>query len=247
MDDEILRMCRRPPVELEVIIPALNEEWRLPDTLSQVIGHLSTLAWPSAVVVVDNGSVDRTAETIDRFRNETVRVFAIGCSERGKGAAVRRGILTSSAKFLGFIDADNATPITAVDDALQLLHAGYDAAIASRHALGARYEVEQPLVRRGGSWLFRRIVRMSLPEFTDTQCGFKFFDGRLVREIAAGCRIDGFAFDVEMLVRMVRAGHTFAEVPVAWSDVAGSTFSVRRDALRTMADLLRISAPGGLK
>jgi glycosyltransferase involved in cell wall biosynthesis len=230
---------------LEVVIPARNEERRLPATISATVDHLASQDWSSSIVVVDNGSVDRTAEIIEQFQNPAVKIHLIGCSERGKGAAVRRGILTSSARFIGFIDADNSTPITTLDDAMALLGEGYDAVIASRRAPGARYEVEQSMARRSGSWVFHRLSRLTLPNVSDTQCGFKFFNGPLVREIAGTCRINGFAFDVEMLARIVRAGHTFAEVPIAWADVPGSTFSARRDGFRAMTDLLRIAVSLG--
>jgi hypothetical protein len=158
---------------------------------------------------------------------------------------VRRGILTSTADYLGFIDADNATPISTLDDAMALLQEGYDAVIASRRVSGARYQVEQSFVRRGGAWVYRRLAQLTLPGIADTQCGFKFFDGPMVREIARGCRIDGFAFDVELLSRIANAGGAFVEVPVAWSDVPGSTFSVRRDGFRSIADLFRITVTRG--
>jgi glycosyltransferase involved in cell wall biosynthesis len=245
LDETILQRLRRPEVDLEVIIPAFNEERRLPTTISDTVAHLATRPWSSAVVVVDNNSVDRTAEIIERFQASSVKAHAIGCSEHGKGAAVRRGILTSAARFIGFIDADNATPIATLDEAMTLLWEGYAAVIASRRAHGARYEVEQSIVRRGGAWVYRKLAYLTLPGISDTQCGFKFFDGPLVREIAGSCRINGFAFDVEMLAHIVRTGHAFAELPVAWSDVPGSTFSVRRDGLRSMADLFRLTLSRG--
>jgi dolichyl-phosphate beta-glucosyltransferase len=241
VEEPILRSLRRPPVELEVIIPAFNEERRLPTTVAATIDHLAGCPWSSSIVIVDNDSVDRTAEIIEQFHNPDVKLYLIGCRQHGKGAAVRRGILTSAARFIGFIDADNATPIATLDDAMPLLRSGYAAVIASRRTVGARYEVEQSMVRRGGGWMYRKLAYRTLPGISDTQCGFKFFDGPLARQIAANCRINGFAFDVEMLAHVIRAGHRFMEIPVAWSDVPGSTFSVRRDGLRSMADLFRIS------
>ncbi|WP_254705165.1 hypothetical protein [Streptomyces lunaelactis] len=98
-----------------------------------------------------------------------------------------------------------------------------------------------PALRRGGGWMFRRLAQLTLPDIADTQCGFKFFDGPLVRAIVSSCRIDGFAFDVELLARLSREGRAIIEVPVAWSDVPGSTFSARTDGLRSMADLPRIA------
>jgi dolichyl-phosphate beta-glucosyltransferase len=240
-----LQSLRRPPVELEVIIPAFNEEVRLPSTIESTVAHLTSREWSAAIVVVDNDSVDRTAETIDQFHSPTVKVYRIGCSERGKGAAVRRGILTSSARYIGFIDADNATPIATLDDAMVLLKAGYDAVVASRRMSGARYAVEQSRLRRGGAWLFHRLAYLTVPSISDSQCGFKFFDGSVAREVAAHCRIDGYVFDLEMLARMAESGRPVVEVPVTWSDVAGSKFSIRRDGFRCIADLVQITMSAG--
>ncbi|CAM5236740.1 glycosyltransferase [Streptomyces tanashiensis] len=235
------RRLVRPPVELELLIPAFNEQRRLPSTVAATVDYLTARPWSSAVVVVDNNSADGTLDVIGRFTDSPVPVHAIGCSDQGKGAAVRRGIETSSARFIGFADADNATPVDTLDRVMRLLRAGHGAVIASRHAPGARLDVEQPLLRRGGGLLFRTLAHLSLPGVADTQCGFKFFAGPLARSIVRDCHIDGFAFDVELLARVVRAGRDVVEVPVVWHDVPGSTFSARRDGLRSMADLLRIS------
>ncbi|MDQ0717738.1 dolichyl-phosphate beta-glucosyltransferase [Streptomyces luteogriseus] len=232
---------QRPPVELEIVIPAVNEERRLPRTIGTTVDYLAGQVWSSAVVVVDNDSVDCTIDVPERFDSPTTPVHVIGCSEHGKGAAVRRGIVTSTARFVGFLDADNATPVETLDKVVPLLRDGCAAVIASRHVQGARFEVEESAMRRYGGWMFRRLTRLTLPDIADTQCGFKFFDGRPAREAAAACRVDGFAFDVELLARIVRAGGRVVEVPVAWSDMPGSTFSARRDGVRSMADVLRIS------
>ncbi|MEU4269067.1 glycosyltransferase [Streptomyces sp. NPDC026092] len=235
------RWLTRPAVDLELIIPAFNEQRRLPSTIKATTAFLAARPWSSAVVVVDNNSADGTLDALDGLAEPPVGLHVIGCSEQGKGAAVRRGIITSSARFIGFADADNATPIETLDRVMELLRAGHGAVIASRHAPGAHLEVEQSVLRRGGGLLFRTLAHLTLPGIADTQCGFKFFSGPLIREVVRDCHIDGFAFDVEMLARVVRAGRDVVEVPVAWSDVPGSTFSARRDGLRSMADLLRIS------
>jgi dolichyl-phosphate beta-glucosyltransferase len=231
----------RPEVDLELIFPALNEEHRLPSTIEITVDHLSERPWTSAIVVVDNDSADGTHDVMERFARAPVPVYAIGCCDRGKGAAIRRGITTSSARYVGFADADSATPIETLDRVMALLEEGHAAVIASRRVPGARYEIEQSALRRCGGWVFRRLAHMSLPGVADTQCGFKFFDGPLIREVVRGCHVDGFAFDVEILSRIARWGHPVTEVPVAWCHVTGSTFSARRDGLRSMADLIRIS------
>ncbi|MFD4371293.1 glycosyltransferase [Streptomyces sp. NPDC058486] len=240
-DPRVPASLRRPPVDLELIIPAYNEEGRLPGTIDATVAFLAGRPWSSAVVVVDNNSSDATGDIVERFPHPRVPLYTIGCSDPGKGAAVRRGLLTSTARFVGFEDADSATPIGTLDQVMALLTAGHSAVIASRLAAGARYEIEQPLLRRCGGWAFRALAHRALPGIADTQCGFKFFDGPLVRAAAVGCRIDGFAFDVELLARLARRGADIVEVPVAWTDMPGSTFSARRDGLHSMADLVRLS------
>ncbi|MEU7028372.1 glycosyltransferase [Streptomyces sp. SBR177] len=239
------RSLTRPPVELELLIPAFNERERLPATVAATLRFLARRPWSSAVVVVDNNSVDGTPDCLDRFADSAlgraVGLHVIGCGDRGKGAAVRRGIATSSAAYIGFADADNATPVETLDRVMELLRAGHGAVIASRHAPGAHLAVAQGVLRRGGGALFRTLAHLTLPDVADTQCGFKFFPGPLAREIVRDCHVDGFAFDVELLAHVVRAGRDVVEVPVDWTDRAGSTFSARRDGLRSMADLLRIS------
>ncbi|MFF8293207.1 glycosyltransferase [Streptomyces sp. NPDC016309] len=238
-------ILRRPPVDLEVIIPAYNEERRISDTIAATVSYLGDKNWSSAVVVVDNDSADGTLDVTSRFGGTHVPVHVIGCSDHGKGAAVRRGIMTSSAHFLGFVDADNATPVETLDRIMPLLVDGRAAAvIASRRATGAIYEIEQSLGRRFGTWLFHHLAPPEVRSIADTQCGFKFFNGPLIREIAQTCHVDGFAFDVELLCRLAQRHLPVVELPVAWSDMPGSTFSARRDGLRSMADLLRLSYSG---
>jgi dolichyl-phosphate beta-glucosyltransferase len=242
---DIPQWLERERVDLEVIIPAFNEEGRLPKTITVITDYLVNLTWSSAIVIVDNNCVDRTVEIVDGLPSKAVKIHVIGCSDQGKGAAVRRGFLTSSARFVGFIDADNATPFGTLSEIIELLEMGHAAVVASRRFPGAKYLSAQPLLRRAGGLAFCRLAHLAVPGVADTQCGFKFFDGALARRIAADCHIDGFAFDVEMLARVAWSGHHIIEVPVAWSDRPGSTFSLWRDGLRSMADVVRVVLHGG--
>lgn len=229
----------RPPVDLEVIIPVLNEQNRLPRTLAVATSFLADRGLDASIVVVDNGSVDRTVDVAVRG-SARVPVHLLGCSAPGKGAAVRRGILTGSSRVVGFMDADLATPMETLEAVLPLLAAGHAAVVASRHIDGSSMEVEQGSFRQLGGRAFRTISRLAVPKVADTQCGFKFFDGRIARDVAADCVVDGFAFDVELLARIIAAGHEVVEVPVRWTDVDGSTFSATRDGLRSMWDALQV-------
>ena len=231
----------RPHVELEVVVPALNEELRLPMTLQRTVDYLARQDYSAAVVVVDNGSVDGTADLVRRTAaRSAVPVHLIGCAAPGKGAAVRRGFATGRARYVGFMDADLATPVETLDRVVPLLRAGATAVIASRNAMGAERVVQQGPVRRVGGGAFRAASRTVLPGVSDSQCGFKFFSGSVVRTVLRDCRIDGFSFDVELLGRLQRAGQGIVEVPVRWTDVSGSSFSPVRHGLRSFADTLRV-------
>ena len=234
----------RPAVDLEILIPARDEERRLGATISSTVDYLADQPWSSSVLVVDNGSVDRTLSVVDAIaRGTRVPVRVLGCRPPGKGAAVRRGVLTSAGRYVGFMDADMATPISTLDAVMPLLEQGYAAIVASRRAMGSRYVVKQDVSRRLGGALFRVVARRVVSGVQDTQCGFKFFDGDVVRDVLSRHRtIDGFAFDLSLLRALKREGHTVVELPVDWSDGAFSTVS-RVDAARAVADAARLIDP----
>jgi hypothetical protein len=138
------------------------------------------------------------------------------------------------------MDADLATPIETLDRVMPLLRAGETTVIGSRNVEGAQRAVPQGVVRRVGGEAFRAAYRTLLPGVNDSQCGFKFFAGAVVREAISRCGLDGFSFDVELLGRLQRAGHDIVEVPVLWTDQAGSTFNPVRHGLRSFADTVRV-------
>jgi dolichyl-phosphate beta-glucosyltransferase len=229
----------REAVDLEIVIPALNEERRIGSTVEALVAYLVRQRYRSALVVVDNGSLDRTADVVAEMEAASpVPIHLINCSRRGKGAAVRYGILTSRALYVGFCDADLATPIETLERVWPLLEQGVQVVIGSRYCEGAAVLSSQTHERQLGGTLFRALADSLLPEVADTQCGFKFFEGVAVRELLARCTVDGFAFDLELLVAARAAGLRVHELPVAWSDRPGSTFRPVRDGLRSMADLL---------
>ncbi|MGN6599182.1 MAG: dolichyl-phosphate beta-glucosyltransferase [Actinomycetes bacterium] len=236
---------RRSVVELEVIIPALNESKRLPGTLDTTLEYLRQVPWSSRVVVVDNGSVDGTPDVVARVAARTAHdpaapeVRVLGCRRRGKGSAVTRGMSTSSATFVGFMDADLATPVETLDLVVPLLEAGYDAVIGSRYTPDSRLVLPQPRLRRVGGNVFRSVAKTVLPDVSDTQCGFKFFRRSSVAALLPSLSVDGFAFDLELLARLRRHGGTIVEVPVHWHDRAGSTFSPLRHGVRTFLEMGR--------
>jgi glycosyltransferase involved in cell wall biosynthesis len=222
-------------------MPSLNEAQRLPDTLTRTVAYLEAQPYSSSIVVIDNGSVDRTVDVARNTPSSRVPVGVIGCAQRGKGAAVRRGIDTSRARFVGYMDADLATPIETLNVVMPLLEAGSQAVVGTRsmHGLLAR---RQPF-RSAGALVFRAMAATLLHGIADTQCGFKFFAGDLVRAVARHLTIDGFAFDVELLCAITRQGIPVTEISVEWSDQEGSTLRLLSDGRRALADLLKLIRP----
>ncbi len=216
-------------LDIQVVIPAYNEERRIRRSLLALCKRLGAMEHlRCGIIVVDNGSSDRTAELVDLFADHPVAVTVIGCSTGGKGAAIRRGIEVSTARFVGFCDADLATPVEALDDAVRLLEMGHCVVVGSRRAAGATYTVPQSLLRRAGGWVFRRSIRTMTGAVTDTQCGFKFFQQSVAKQLFGEVITAGFVFDVELLARASMAGIEVTELPVKWSDQEGSTLSVFR-------------------
>lgn len=237
---------RDGPALLEIVVPAYNEADRLPEGLGKLCDKLAGLAVPAEVVVVDNASTDGTADIV-RSWDGPVPVRLVGCERRGKGAAVRAGLLATRAPYVGFMDADMATDLAALDEAIVLLREGRPVVVGSRrHGRSVVQGYALP-VRRLGAITFNRIVRDLVGGIADTQCGFKFFDGPLARAAAEDLRTAGFSFDVELLAHCVRRGASVTDIPVVWRDHPGSTFSVRRHSLQCLLDLARIRARAGFR
>jgi dolichyl-phosphate beta-glucosyltransferase len=239
-EPDIPAVLLRPSCHLEVLIPALDEARRLPRTLMRTVRYLEEQPYSSSVVVIDNGSVDQTSDLVARTRSDRVPVQLTGCAEPGKGAAVRRGFLTSRACFVGYMDADLATPIETLDVVLPLL-GDFPAVVGSRRICGAALAKRQPVHRAVAGMVFRAMTHRVVPGFADTQCGFKFLAGDLARAVVQQMRIDGFAFDVELLLAITQMGVPVKEIPVVWSDGEGSTLHAFRDGVRATADLRRLA------
>lgn len=225
---------------MQLVIPAYNEEHRLPATLRSLRAHVLSATdgvGPVDVIVVDNASTDRTAEVALALDSAAMRVQVLTCTRRGKGAAVRAGIAATTADRVGFMDADGATHLDALVDAAALLDRGVDLAIGSR-ALEGSFTVERhSRVRAIGATVYRNLTRRVAPGITDTQCGFKVMRGDLAREVMAETRCDGFSFDVELVGRFQRLGAAVEEFPVVWVDVPGSTFVPARHGLASFTEL----------
>lgn len=228
--------------DVELIVPALNEQDRILDTLEALVDELLPLPLAAHVRVIDNGSCDRTPDLVDRLSRAQHRVVVTveGCSRRGKGAAVARGMVTSQARIVGFCDADLATPAAALLEAIRLLEMGHPIVIGSRRVDGASYVDDQPLVRRIGGFGFRALTRSLAGDIRDTQCGFKFFQGDVARELFTDLELGGFAFDVEILSRARQRGIPVHEMPVEWSDRSGSTLRPVGHGFEIMREVWRL-------
>ena len=237
---------------LSVVIPAYNEAPRLPGTLASVRAYLRGLGREHEIVVVDDGSSDTTAE-VARDAGDDVRVLRHE-TNRGKGYAVRRGMLAATGARRLITDADLSTPIEELATLEAEIEHGFDIAIGSRAVAGALIEVHQPAYREAMGRLFNVLVQaLLLPGLADTQCGFKLFTARAARAAFSVSSLDGFSFDVEALYVARHQGLRIAEVPVTWRNDAATRVGLGGGAA-AFVDLVRIrlrarrgayGAPGG--
>jgi dolichyl-phosphate beta-glucosyltransferase len=224
--------------DLSVVIPAFNEEKRLPGTLAAILPFLRGRAESFEVVVVDDGSTDLTAE-VARAAGEEVRVLQ-NPGNRGKGYSVRNGMLNARGLWRLMSDADLSTPIEELDTLKEALRGGAQIAIASRAVSGAKLEKRQSIMRETSGRFFNLIVRLLLLRgIKDTQCGFKLFSKDAAEAAFRNSRLDGFAFDVEALVLARRAGFEIREVPVIWRNDEQSRVSLGR-GIAAFVDLFRL-------
>ena len=229
---------------LSIVIPAYNEEARLPATLSRIAEYLRRQAYPREVIVVSDGSRDGTAEAVRRWCPEGFPLEVIDRKDnRGKGYTVREGAARARGAYILFSDADLSTPIEEVEKFFPFFREGYEVVIGSRSLQGSDILVRQPFYREVMGRIFNRLVRiLAVPGLADTQCGFKCFSRPAAEEIFPRCRIDGFSFDVEILFLARKLGLPVREVPVRWLNAPGSSVSPLRDSILMLLDIFRVRA-----
>jgi dolichyl-phosphate beta-glucosyltransferase len=235
---------RPASVSLAVVIPAYNEAARLGRSLTTVLEFLNQCG-PSEVIVVDDGSNDGTADVAERSLRIAGQVAATVLRverNRGKGYALRSGLLAAQAPLALFMDADLSTPLAEVPRIVNpILLDEADVVIGSRALDRSLTFIRQPWWRETGGRLFNLAIRAATGlRFWDTQCGFKAFRMDLVRPILHAATIDGFAFDVEWLYVAHRAGLRLQEIPVRWDHCDGSKVSLRRHSLQMLQEIQRI-------
>jgi len=229
------------PPELSIVIPSFNEELRLPVTLAQVSAYIRASKRETEVIVVDDGSTDRTADVANSFRGEIQRLRVVANKKnRGKGYSVRHGMLEARGRVVLFTDADLSAPIDETDKLLAAL-ADHDVAIGSRALNRSLISVRQSVFRESAGIIFNFIVRavLRLP-FVDTQCGFKAFRRERCRVIFQQQRIERFGFDPELLYLARHHGLSAVEIPVRWAHSPATKVSMWRDSIQMFLDVFII-------
>ncbi len=230
-------------MDISIVIPAYNEEKRLDGTLEKIRLFFEGKNLAYEVLVVDDGSVDRTAEVAAGSRlagRSVLRVLDNG-KNKGKGYSVRQGLKNAKGRLVLVTDADLSTPIDEIVKLEKCLGEGFDIAIGSRSIKGSEVKVSQPKYRVIMGKTFNLMVRaVVMNGIIDTQCGFKLFKRECLENILPELKINGFSFDVEILYLARKKGCRIKEVPVVWSDFRGSKVSPFRDSMRMFKDLFYI-------
>jgi len=227
------------PVRLSLIIPAYNEASRIGNTLRDCLDYFARQDYDFEIIVVDDGSHDGTSELVRReFPNVRLISYA---PNRGKGYAVKQGMLEAQGQYRLFYDADGSTPISEVDKLWVPLSAGADVVIGSRSSPGSQVELHQNPLREFMGRTFNLLTRILLGErFIDTQCGFKVFTAESTAQIFPRQTLDRFCFDAELLYIARTQGLKITEIPVRWINSPNSRVTLVADSARMLKDLFKI-------
>lgn len=226
---------------MTIIIPVYNEAHRLPATLQRISAFLETCPEPLEVLIVNNNSRDATRQIAEEFAARHPYARVVDQPIQGKGAAVRKGMEEGQGRYLFICDADLAMPIEELPRFFPATIGGeYEIAIGSREAPGA-HRYHEPWYRHLMGRVFNLMVRaLAVPHIQDTQCGFKAFRRDVGRTIFAVQKIDGFAFDVEILAIALRWGYRVQEIGIPWYYGPGGSINPLRDTVRMFREVLRI-------
>jgi len=224
------------------VIPAYNEGRRLGATLEKVLAYVDRQKWPAEIIVVNDGSRDNTAEIAQEFAQKSPILRLVeNPGNRGKGYAVRNGMLNATGEVLLFSDADLSSPIEEAPKLFAAIGAGADVAIGSRWLKAELQTERQPGYRQLFGRIFNLLLRAILGlKFKDTQCGFKAFTRRAALEIFPRQKIERWGFDPEILFIAQKHGFKIAEVPVEWAHDPGTRISPLRDGTRMFFEMLKI-------
>ena len=227
---------------VSVVIPVHNEVTRLPPFLKTVVTYFEGRGEPYEVLIMDGGSDDGTPDLVRRFSAKCAAVSVhVLPHNRGKGYAVRQGMRRARGRHRLMADADGATPITEFARLERAIEAGADIAIGSRVLQDEAVTRQNKPHRRLAGTLFNVVVRcLGVRDVSDTQCGFKLFRAEAADDVFEHARIDGFGFDVEVLLLAQQRRYRTVEVPVTWFDQPGSKVSVASEALRMVGQVLAV-------
>ncbi len=227
---------------LSVIIPAYNEAERIEPTLRVTSEWLGAQNFRHEIIVVDDGSTDSTAKLVAKLTREIPNLRLLdGSPNQGKGHAVRLGMLAAVGKFRLFMDADNSTSIKELPPLLLAIEDDTDVVIGSRRAKGGQGALKAPWFRRGWSRFTNYIIRKKLiNNIYDTQCGFKLFTAEAAEECFSRAKVNGWAFDLEILGLAQLLDFTIEELPVAWVHDARSKVNSLPDAIKITKEFFRI-------
>ncbi len=234
-------------IGLTVVVPAYNEASKIRGDLSEISHYLSSAGISYEIIVVDDGSTDMTGQAVEEFcKANPAIIYLRNEANRGKGYAVKRGVLAGNGRYISFIDAGLCVPPADIGMALDYLSRGYDIAIGSRGLPESCIVRKQSWYRRLGARVFARIAWriMGLSEIKDTQCGFKFFRRDVARDLFSSLATAGFMFDVELLRRAVKRGYRIKQFAVTWSNDPDSRYRVFSGSLRISIELLKIRLAG---
>lgn len=229
--------------DLSIVIPAYNEELRIQPTLEKLHRFLSSQARSWEIVVVDDGSKDGTVALVERLAATIPNLRVIASTpNRGKGGVVRIGMLAARGRIRVMCDADGSMPAEELPKLVDPIQRGeVDLAIGSRYAAGSNVAAAQPLYRRLWSRLCNKVVQKALvPGVLDTQCGFKAFSAASAEDLFARARIDGWAFDLEILALARRRCYGIAEVAVEWHDDERSKVNPIKDMWKVIREAIQI-------
>jgi dolichyl-phosphate beta-glucosyltransferase len=229
--------------ELSIVIPAFNEQWRLPGTLIDIIDYLDqrTLPFSYEIIIVDDGSNDDTVQVVRKFERIRASIRLLRLSKNfGKGHAVKSGVLNARGQKILFADADGATPISELKRLEEAIDSGAQIAIGSRAMDSVDTRVRTSFFRKYLGRTFNLFVNaFLLRDYADTQCGFKLFTRKAARFVFERQRANGFSFDLELLLIAQKAQIKVKEVPVNWENVPGSKVNVIIDGTRMFFDIFK--------
>lgn len=224
---------------LSLVVPAYNEEDIIVKNLKEMISYLKKKEYSWEIVVVSDGSQDKTVELASAMKNKNIRIFELP-QNMGKGAALRKGVEEATGKFIVFTDADLSVPIKYLSEIMHELKTN-DIAVASRRVKGAKIVRHQPFLRESMGRVFTKLTQLMLgSSIADFTCGFKGFHAKAAKKVFGAGKLDRWAYDAEIIFLAKKYGYSIAQVPIVWENRVESRVRMGNAALTSLVDLLKI-------